>query len=247
MSMLGLVSATFRSLPPEKVISLAVQAGLRYIEWAGDVHVPPNDLENARTVGEQTRRAGLSVCSYGSYYRLCEEQDFLPVLSAAKALGAPNIRIWAGGKSPSEADDSYFAQAVQELGTVCDLAAATRLSISLEYHRWTLSQTPEGVLRLLSEVNRPNLFTYWQPNPELTADENEAELRAVSQHLSALHVFHWRTDNTRLPLMDSEEPWLRYLRTAGKNCPLLLEFVMGDMPEQFLADADTLKAWEGTL
>lgn len=247
MNMFGLTSATFRTLPPEEIIALAAGAGLGCIEWAGDVHVPPDDLSTALRVGEQTRRGGLSVCSYGSYYRLCEGQDFFPVLSAAKALGAPNIRVWAGGKPPDQADDGDFARAAHELGLICDLAAEARLSVSLEYHRWTLSQTPEGVLRLLSMTSRPNLFTYWQSNPELTADENEAALKAVSPHLSALHIFHWRTDNTRLPLSAGAEDWGRYLRVAGKERPLLLEFVAGDTIKQFLADAATLKQWEESL
>ncbi|MEG2120116.1 MAG: TIM barrel protein [Pseudoflavonifractor sp.] len=224
-----------------------MRAGLRYIEWAGDVHVPPEDLANAYQVGVQTRRAGVEVCSYGSYYRLCRGEDFSPVLDAAQALNAPNIRVWAGDRAPHEADDAYFAQATHELGIICDLAAKGQLSVSLEYHRWTLSQTPEGVLRLLSAVNRPNLFTYWQPNPELTATENVAQLQIVSPHLSSLHIFHWTADNTRLPLSMGGEVWRRYLSVAGKDRPLLLEFVAGDSAEQLCDDAATLKQWEELL
>ncbi len=39
----GLVSVTYRALPPAEIIALTAAAGLKGIEWAGDVHVPPND------------------------------------------------------------------------------------------------------------------------------------------------------------------------------------------------------------
>ena len=66
----GLVSVSFRSLPPEEIVRLAAGCGLGAIEWGGDVHVPPGDIANAARVGEMTRAAGLAVSSYGSYYRL---------------------------------------------------------------------------------------------------------------------------------------------------------------------------------
>ena len=63
----GLCSVTFRSLTPQAVIDLAAANGIKAIEWGGDVHVPPGDLENARQVAARTAETGLSVSSYGSY------------------------------------------------------------------------------------------------------------------------------------------------------------------------------------
>ena len=67
---IGLVSVTYRRLPAEAVVRLAKDAGLACIEWGSDVHVPETDPAGARRVGEFTRAAGLSVASYGTYYRL---------------------------------------------------------------------------------------------------------------------------------------------------------------------------------
>src|SRR5256885_10789300 len=66
----GLVSVTFRKLPPREVVSLAKQAGLYGIEWNGDVHLPPGDLGKARDLRELTLEAGLQVAAYGSYHRV---------------------------------------------------------------------------------------------------------------------------------------------------------------------------------
>ena len=65
----GLVSASFRALAPGEIVDLVAQAGLAGIEWGGDVHVPHGDVACAREVYRRTVDAGLTVCSYGSYYR----------------------------------------------------------------------------------------------------------------------------------------------------------------------------------
>ena len=90
---IGLVSVTYRRLPAEAVARLAKDAGLACIEWGSDVHVPETDPAGARRVGEFTRAAGLSVASYGTYYRLGQGQDFSAYLTAAEALGAPSLRL----------------------------------------------------------------------------------------------------------------------------------------------------------
>ncbi len=105
----GICSITFRQKSPEEIIALSLEAGLAGIEWGADVHVPPEDLENARRVGEMTRGAGLEVVAYGSYWFALDEQPepepFEPLIEAAEALGAPMIRLLGGslglGKSPA--------------------------------------------------------------------------------------------------------------------------------------------------
>jgi sugar phosphate isomerase/epimerase len=59
-----------------------------------------------------------------------------------------------------------------------------------------------------------------------------------------VHVFHWPRRGERAPLADGAGDWVRYLRIlrdAGHACPLLLEFVRNDDPEQLVADAETLQ------
>ena len=130
--MLGLTSISFRGKTCTEVIGLAKKAGLDGIEWGGDVHVPPENEEGAAQVGQMTREAGLEVLSYGSYYRLCQGTDFHPFLRAAKALGAPMIRIWAGSVERETIDPAYMDQAAGELRRVCALAQGEGLRVSLE-------------------------------------------------------------------------------------------------------------------
>ncbi|MHC4505194.1 MAG: sugar phosphate isomerase/epimerase family protein, partial [Planctomycetota bacterium] len=107
----GLTSITFRKLSPEEIVRLTAEAGLDGIEWGGDVHVPPGEVDTARRVASMTSEAGLAVSSYGSYYRVGHDEPglFAPVLETAIALGAPIIRVWAGRVASREADEAYRA------------------------------------------------------------------------------------------------------------------------------------------
>ena len=243
--MTGFTSVPFRQLAVDDMIRLAVQAGLDGIEWGGDIHVPPGELQHAIDVGIATRANGLQVFSYGSYYRLGAAEDaagaFLPILQTAAALCTGQIRIWAGSLPPDQADEEVYRRAAQELCTICELAGKEGISIGLEYHRNTLTQTVQSTLRLLRETDCANLFTYWQPNPDITQAEREEELRQLRPYLSNLHVFHWIPGDIRRPLSEGQAEWLAYARLAGIDRPYILEFVPDDDPQALSIEADTLR------
>ena len=96
----GLCSVTFRSLSPQAVIDLAAANGIKAIEWGGDIHVAPGDLDNARDVAARTAKASLTVSSYGSYIFAPDfaPEDVTATLETAKALGTGHIRIWPGSR-----------------------------------------------------------------------------------------------------------------------------------------------------
>lgn len=247
--MTGLTSVTFRKRKADEIIRLASEAELDGVEWGSDVHVPAGDAETAKKVGGETAAAGLRVLSYGSYYRLCARKDpeeaFAPLLKSAAALGAPNIRIWAGSKQPADAPDSYYARAAEELRVICGMAAAEGIRVSTEYHRGTLTQNAESTIKLVRLADCENFGTYWQPNPELNPAQNRTELRRLRPYLTNIHVFKWRGDDRR-PLSEGREEWLDYIRTADadpEKTSYILEFVRDDSPEAFLNDAKTLNEW----
>ncbi len=246
--MLGLTSISFRGKTCTEVIGLAKKAGLDGIEWGGDVHVPPENEEGAAQVGQMTREAGLEVLSYGSYYRLCQGTDFHPVLRAAKALGAPMIRIWAGSVERETIDPAYMDQAAGELRRVCALAQGEGLRVSLEYHRWTLTWHSDSACMLLKKAGAGNLHTYWQPNPDISHAENCCELAEILPWLSSCHVFQGNRGDERRPLCEGEDVWRDYYRIAGdRRRNSLLEFIRGDSAAQLQADAQVLKQWESAV
>jgi sugar phosphate isomerase/epimerase len=251
----GLVSVTFRSLDPEEIIRLAVGAGLQSIEWGGDIHVPAGENARAREVGRWTRDAGLIVSAYGSYYRLGPpvqgEPPFERVLASAAGLAAPTIRVWAGrcGSAACSADER--AAIIDDARRVADMAARSGITVSLEYHEGTLTDTRDSVRALLQELAHPNIEFLWQPPHGETIETCAESLLEVLPRLRNVHVFHWwPTSGDRRPLAEGEPRWQTYIdivRESRRTVDFLLEFVARDNPDQFLADAATLQRMLETL
>jgi sugar phosphate isomerase/epimerase len=247
----GLVSITFRTLTPRQVVDLVQRGGLASIEWGGDVHVPPGDAAQAQAVREMTADAGLAVSVYGSYYRLRddaeEDHPFAAVLESAVALGAPVIRVWAGNQPSAEVDEVYRAGIVDRSRRIADMAAAEDIGIAYEYHSNTLTDSLGSALALLRDVNHPNVRTFWQPPNGRPPKENLAGLVQVADWVSNIHCFHWwPTSQDRHPLAEGETNWRMYLERIAAlpgDRFVSIEFVKDNTPEQFLADAETLKGW----
>jgi sugar phosphate isomerase/epimerase len=247
----GLVSITFRQLPPREIIELAASARLEGIEWGGDVHVPPTDLARAGEVARLTREAGLSVAAYGSYYRLGQKErigpPFAAVLETAVALGAPTIRVWAGVKGANETSASERRDVVDDALRIASLAEKQKMTISLEYHAGTLTDDRESVQLLMSELPTGSIQFLWQPANGETREQNLLRLSEVSPRMGNVHIFHWwPTAQERRALLEGEDDWLAYLRAINAlpgNRFCLLEFVRGDHPRQAMDDAATLNHW----
>lgn len=213
----GLVSITFRKLDVKTIIELVSRAGLRAIEWGGDIHVPHGDVHRAREVGDQTRAAGLKLAAYGSYYRLHHSEAdgllFDDVLNSAVALGAPSIRVWAGKTGSADADDAHWTAVIADLSRIADKAGERGVGIVTEYHAGSLTDTGTSTLRLMEETNHPNVGTLWQPRNGIERDVNLAELESLRPWLTYAHVFHWwPTSSDRYPLAEGEDRWFDYLK-----------------------------------
>lgn len=246
----GLVSVTFRPLTPREIVGRASSAGLRAIEWGGDVHVPAGDERAASEAAALTSGAGLRIASYGSYLRLgdppSEERD-RAVLASAQALGAPSVRVWAG-RCASDACDAQHRSAIAAHGAeFADTAAAVGLAVVLEYHADTLTDDAHSALRLLEAIDRENVFLGWQPPNHMGFADRLACLDLVADHVHDVHVFNWTTAGdgpiVRHPLREACAQWRAYfdrLAEDGRSRPALLEFVPGDDPDVLDREAEAL-------
>ena len=247
----GLVSITFRKSSPAEVAALVKKAGLRGIEWGGDVHVPHGDLARAREVRELTLEHGLATAAYGSYYRAGQSEStglaFERVLETAVELGAPTIRVWPGAVGSDAVDEEGRWKIIHDLRRIAAMAAKAGVSITTEFHGGTLTDTNESAGALLVEVDHANVFTGWQPHNGEATKVCVAGLTELLPRVSTIHVFHWwPTAAERLPLAEGTERWGAFwplLRQAPGDRYALLEFVQGDAPEAFLRDAATLRGW----
>lgn len=243
----GLCSVTFRQLAAEEVVARAAASGLEVIEWGGDVHVPPGDAERAAQVAAATTDAGLTVCSYGSYFRAGVDEPITPILDSAAALGTDRVRIWAGRTGSADATPEHYGQIVARLRDVVAEASERGIALALEFHRRTLADTPAATLGLLADV--PGLSTYWQPTVDAPDGVALHEFEQVAAHTSAVHVFSWWPFDTRLRLAERASLW-HPLFVAASAQPVpprdaLLEFVVDDDPAMLPAEAATLLALLG--
>ncbi|WP_222851450.1 sugar phosphate isomerase/epimerase family protein [Phytoactinopolyspora mesophila] len=235
-----------RALSVEEVLDVAVRAGLRCVEWGGDIHVPAGDVATARRVAALTSDAGLAVASYGSYFRAgaSDDDEFGSVVASAAALGATRIRIWAGTLGSAEADAAYRRAVVESTRRAADLAAAEGIALGYEFHGNTLTDDVDSALRLLAEVGRDNVTSYWQP-PNGMADAAAVEtLRRLGDIVPAVHVFSWWPGTERLPLGDRAALWqdtFAVLRDRARPVDALMEFVPGDDPSNVVRDAAELR------
>ena len=250
----GLVSVSFRALSPREIIKACLEAQLRGIEWGGDVHVAPDDLKNARQIGQMTREAGLEVAAYGSYFR-CDGADFEPILATALELGAPLIRVWAGKTDAREANQNDWARVTDELGRAVEMARAHNVEVATEFHGGTLTSSGQNARRLMDEVKTAK--TLWQPlqrgaDSEPRIAENLEDLRLVEPWLGNVHVYQWADDangKTQKLSLENSAQWPRYveeLKRIGGARWLLLEFVPGDEPAILAREAAALRNWIGS-
>lgn len=241
MNNTGLVSVSFRKLNCEQIIAATKKAGLKYIEWGSDVHIPENNIENAKTVAALTEENDLKVSSYGSYYRLGEGQNFMDYINTAKILKAPIIRIWAGVKGSKEVNEDLFEKLVKEAKEISKMAWEHNIKVCFEYHPNTLTDTKESALKLLQAVSEPNCRIYWQPNFKLSHEENINALKTVLDYVEIIHLFFWNENYDKLRLKDGIEIWKDYLKCIkNKDIKYLLEFVQNDDEAILTEEADAL-------
>jgi sugar phosphate isomerase/epimerase len=245
---LGLCSVTFRGRGLGAVVDLAAAHGLEGIEWGGDVHVPLGDLRRAGEAAARSFAAGLACPSYGSYLMAgaIEGDQVDAAVETTLALGAANLRVWPAWGIGPDAPAEDRLRVTRQLGGVADRAAAAGLAVSVEFHPDTLTETSVSATRLLSDLDRPNLYTYWQPRPGAALEAALAEYEAVASDCSHLHVFWWDAEGRRRPLEAGRHLWAAVLGDDhGRRWPgdrwALLEFVADDSPEALAADARTLR------
>ncbi|WP_066292046.1 sugar phosphate isomerase/epimerase family protein [Arthrobacter sp. B6] len=237
----GLCSVTLRHSSIADVAGTAADAGLAGVEWGTDVHI--RDDASADEAREASLAADLAVLSLGSYYRAGSFTDFDAVMERAVRLDAPRIRVWAGDNGSAASDGELWADVVRDTQRIAAVAAGQRLEIAFEYHGGTLTDTPESTLRLLQDVGRDNVGTYWQPAVGLSDQAALAGLRQVLPFVSGIHCFSWWPEQERLALSGRKQLWRSVadvLREAGRPIDMMLEFVADDLPENVSHDADFL-------
>ena len=236
---LGLCSVSFRKHTPEEILRAMKDAGLSVIEWGSDVHCPP---EKAEELAKLQKQYGIACCSYGTYFRLgvtpiCGLGQYI---KAAKALGADVLRLWCGNKNSEDYTESEKKALFSACKASAEIAEEEGVTLCMECHNNTYTNTKESALELIQAVNSPAFRMYWQPSQFRSEEENIEYANLIAKHTVNIHVFNWKEKET-YPLSEAKDIWRAYLSCFGGGRTLLLEFMPDGKLETLKAEAAALK------
>lgn len=240
MLSIGLCSVTFRNKSVDEIIDIAYKNKLNFIEWGADIHLKPGDYENAKYIKNKCEKLGIN-CSYGSYFKYRENDDFMLNIMTAKALGVKDIRIWATDIPSKDVDKNVYKTFIEQTIKISNISEKYGININFEDHRKTLTDTTESAKKLLNDINKDNVLMYWQPQAGETVNERLESIEALKNKLNTVHVFNWDDQFNRYPLEEATEEWSLYVDKLGRDRTYLLEFIKDDDLEQFEKDARALK------
>lgn len=238
----GLVSVSFRNDSVEKIALIAHKLGLNHIEWGSDIHAPNNDETRLQKIAEYQKLFDISCCSYGTYFRIgfTPTSELTGYIYAAQKLGTNILRLWAGRKKSSDCTQEEREHLFRACKEAVAIAEEHKMILCLECHRRSYTETKEGALELMQEINSPNFRMYWQPNPDISLGDNLDYIRALNPYITHIHVFNWTSDR-RLPLQDGMDTWKQYLSALSGDHHLLLEFMPDDCIQSLPNEAEALR------
>jgi len=113
---LGLVSVSFRSETPEKIIEATVKSGLGAIEWGSDIHAPFDDEKKLKKIAKLQKEYGIICSSYGTYFRLGKTplHELERYIAAAKVMGTDILRLWCYDKCRADMTEKEVDELLEE-------------------------------------------------------------------------------------------------------------------------------------
>ncbi len=225
----GVTSISFRQSSPREIIEAAKQSGLTCIEWGSDVHAPCTDIEKIKEIASLQCEYDITCSSYGTYFRLgvTPIRELAQYITAAKLLGTCVLRLWCGNKSGAAMSTEERVQLIHESQLAALIAEKSGVTVCLECHRDTFTESCDDALFLMREINSPHFKMYWQPFQWKSYEENLQYAQRIAPYTENIHVFNWGVSE-RFSLSQAIDEWRSYLQFFTKNHTLLLEFMPND-------------------
>lgn len=240
----GVTTVTFKRFSPREVLSIVSNTDLQAIEWSGNSHVPHGCIGTAKEVAQMSADHGLLTPSYASYYRLAESKPsmFEDSVNCAKILNAKMIRIWAGSRASSDADQAFRKKVTQDAIRINKIAQSQGFKLVLEWHNNTLMDNINSALELLQTVNSDNLGTYWQTKPGFNSQSAVEEIKKIEPWLFGFHVQYRDANNNLCPLENGEKTWQDWGSLINQNSGKYAYLEMFDITNinEFIEDSRTL-------
>lgn len=239
----GLASVTFRNKSIDEIISLCKKAGIGFIEWGADVHIKTAD--DARKAKRLCDEVGISIPSYGSYYKVgCgNEAQWLSLCENARIMGARSIRVWLGEKNSEDTSEKEYATLLEDLKKICEKAAEYELLVCPECHDYTFNNDTSAFLKISRDLNMPNFKTYFQSR-YFRMDYDLDRIEKTFDHIENIHISY---SDLKKEQADKEknEDYIDILlnRFKDKNYSgiVFIEFTEKAEEESLLRDVERLR------
>ena len=242
----GLCTISSKDRSVEEVIELAGEVGYDGLEIWGQDHVGDGSVETCTHIAETATEHGLEIASYGSYLR-CGTDEFANELEHELAvtdrLGTELIRVWAGRQEYGDHDPEHWDRVVADLERLTERAAEYDVSVTVEKHANTVTNTLEGAKSLIETIDDDRCLLNYQPSFSIPADELEREASALTALSNQVHLQTVREcgSSQRAPLSASFydlEAILDPFLENGFDGYANVEFVTDERPYREALEAD---------
>jgi sugar phosphate isomerase/epimerase len=147
-----------------------------------------------------TGMRALQLCPYfnfmGGEPTIARSREILAkFLTDARTMDCSRLRVFTGPPwgdgvvGAHEATPQQWEDAIQSLREFCDVAARQNVELCLECHEGSLMEDSPSTLRLLREVNRPNLTTNLQL--PLVKEDWKFSIDSLAQTTTHIHIHNW--------------------------------------------------------
>ncbi len=223
---IGFTTTTFRNIRNiEKIIEIAIDAGIDCIEWGGDIHV--KDVETAKRVKKLCDDAKIIISSYGSYYRIgsCDNKEWQRICEIASAMGAKSVRVWLGKADSEKTDDSTYTKLVEDAKAICNAASEYGLTVCPECHDNTYNNNTDAFLKIKNDIACDNFRTYFQSRYRKKAYDLD-RIERTCPYIENVHISYSELTREQFPKYDPSymDALLDKLTEVGFDGNILIEY-----------------------
>jgi sugar phosphate isomerase/epimerase len=181
--------------------------GLKRLRECGfdGIELWPDSLEERGAAFWNTalKAAGLRVLQLCPYFNFMggeptiarSREILIKFLADARILECSRLRVFTGPPwgdgvvGAHQATARQWADAIFSLREFCDIAGQQNVELCLECHEGSLMEDSPSALRLLHEVNRPNLTTNLQL--PLVKEDWKISVESLARTTTHIHIHNW--------------------------------------------------------
>jgi hypothetical protein len=213
----ALASAALLGETSETVLKIALDAGIKGVEWSADGFLQPGDMAAAGDLMMQTLRAGLCSVSYASVFRfgIHDHGSFSTVLETTASLHAPMVRVWTGpcGVGTCSVDDegTPTREFADEIVCLADKAGELGISLCFGFAKGSVLDSYAKAIRFFTALDHPFIKLVWELLEGNDFDAARGTFAALSGRIGMVLVRSTNDQDNRASLADNAEDWLEYL------------------------------------